>query len=254
MNDAKKELIRKMYIALQAGEITKNGMLLPERDLAEYFQVKRSFMREALIALEALGVIDIRERQGMFVGGKGTQNVLDSLNLLNVWPSDAIAQVFELRTMIEGPTAAFAALRRNERNMTKIQGALDQLFALRETRHPEIGSLGVRYNAILHTAVVEAAHNPVLLRVYEGTSRLYTEGIVSVGAREREKLPYEKWPDQVFSEHKKIVDAIRRGDPDEARAMAVVHLENSRNRIQGIMTEKGAAPGEGIIVSSLRQE
>jgi GntR family transcriptional repressor for pyruvate dehydrogenase complex len=239
MNDAKRDLIKRVYIALQAGEITKNDMLLPERELAEYFQVKRSYLREVLIALEALGVIDIRERQGMFLGGKGTQNVLDSLNLLNVWPGDAIAQVFELRTMIEGPTAAFAALRRNERNIAKIQNALDQLASLRERKHPQIGTLGVQYNAILHTAIVEAAHNPVLLRVYEGTSRLYTEGIISVGSSEREKLPYEKWPEQVFQEHFDIVQAIRRGDPEEARARAILHLENSRNRIQSGISDGG---------------
>lgn len=254
MNDVKRELIKEIYTALQAGDITKNGMLLPERELAEYFQVKRSFMREALIALEALGIIDIRERQGMFVGGKGTRNVLDSLNLLTVWPSDAIAQVFELRTMIEGPTAAFAALRRNERNLAKIQGALEQLYSLRENNHPEIGSLGVQYNAILHTAIVEAAHNPVLLRVYEGTSRLYTEGIVSVGNREREKLPYEKWPDQVYSEHRNIVNAIRKGDPEEAQAMAVRHLENSRNRIQSVISGTARQADQKITSSFRRQE
>lgn len=245
MNDAKRELIRRIYVALQGGEITKNDKLLPERDLAQHFQVKRSFLREALIALEALGVIDIRERQGMFLGGKGTQNVLDSLNLLNVWPLDAISQVFELRTMIEGPTAAAAALRRNERNMARIQGALDQLAALREENHPDIGTLGVQYNAVLHTSIVEAAHNPVLLRVYEGTSRLYTEGIVSVGTQEREKLPYEKWPEQVFSEHQSIVEAIREGDPDKARSMAVMHLENSRNRIQSLISG-GRKHSDGI--------
>lgn len=235
MNDGKRELIQRIYLALQAGEIVKNDMLFPERELAEFFQVRRSYLREALIALEALGVIDIRERQGMFLGGKGTQNVLDSLNLLVSWPTDSIAQVFELRTVIEGPTAAFAALRRDERNLAAIQGALDMLQRLWQEKNPEIGRLGIQYNALLHTAIVGAAHNPVLLRVYEGMSKLYSESIVAIGAQEREKLPYEQWPEDVFDEHRKIVEAIKKGDPEEAQAQAVLHLKKSKERIEGFV-------------------
>lgn len=236
MNEAKRELIKKLYNSIQQGDIVNNGALLSERELADYFNVKRSFMREALLALEAVGVIDIRERQGMFIGGKGTHNILDSLNLLNVGPNDAVAQVFELRTMIEGPTAAFAAIRRSERDLVKIKEALGKLKELRENNDPEIGSLGVRFNAILHTAIVEAAHNPVLLRIYEGTSRLYTEGIMSLESRERNKLPYEMWPNAIFCEHQAITDAIIKKDPEAARNSAVIHLENSKNRIQGIIS------------------
>jgi len=239
MNEAKRELIRNLYNAIQQGDITKNGVLLTERELAERFNVKRSFMREALLALEAVGVIDIRERQGMFVGGKGTHNILDSLNLLNIWPNDAIAQVFELRTMIEGPTAAFAAIRRNDRDLVKIREALSKLHELRENNHPEIGTMGIRLNAILHTAIVEAAHNAILLRIYEGTSRLYTEGIMTLETLERNSLPYEMWPTAIFREHQAIVDAIINGNPEAAQSSAVAHLENSKNRIQGIITGNG---------------
>jgi len=236
MNEGKRQLIQKIYLALQAGENTKGDMLLPERDLDEHFHVKRSYLREALIALEALGVIDIRERQGMFVGGEGTNSILDSLNLLTAWPVDSIAQIFELRVMIESPTAAFAALRRTDRDMEQIRGALDYLENLWRTRHPDIGVLGARYNAILHSFIVKAAHNAVLLRVYEGLSKLYTDTIASVGNQGREKLPYEKWPDTVLSEHRDLVEAIERQNPEAARAASIRHLEKSRDRIQTLIS------------------
>lgn len=235
MNDGKRELIKRIYLALQTGEIVKSDMLLPERELAEFFQVRRSYLREALIALEALGIIDIKERQGMFFGGRGTKNVLDSLNLLVAWPMDSIAQVFELRTVIEGPTAAFAAQRRDERNLASLREALDMLKRLWKEKNPEIGRLGIQYNALLHTAIVGAAHNPVLLRVYEGMSKLYTESIVAIGAQEREKLPYEQWPEEVFEEHYRIVEAIRKKDADEAQAQAILHLKKSKERIESFV-------------------
>ena len=234
MNDRKRDMIEKVYRAIQSEEITRNGMLLPERELAERFRVTRSYMRDVLISLETLGVIDIRERQGIFVGGKGTHRLLDSLNLLSVWPVDAITQVFELRTMIEGPTASFAAQRRDERDIAAMRRVMDHLAELRERKAPDMGIQGVRYNAILHTAIVQAAHNQVLIRIYEGTSRIYTEGITSIGHDGREQLPYEKWPDQVFEEHHNLVEAIRESEPERARDAAVLHLENSRDRIQGL--------------------
>jgi GntR family transcriptional repressor for pyruvate dehydrogenase complex len=57
-----------------------------------------------------------------------------------------------------------------------------------------------------------------------------------VGHQEREKLPYEKWPDTVLSEHRDLVEAIERQNPEAARAASIRHLEKSRDRIQTLIS------------------
>ena len=65
MNEQRKSLVKKIYQALKNGEISRGNQLMTERELAEKFGVKRSPLREALIVLETMGVIDIRGRQGI---------------------------------------------------------------------------------------------------------------------------------------------------------------------------------------------
>ena len=66
MNQQRQALIKDLYESIENRSIIRGQQLLTERELCDIFHVKRSLLREALVALEALGVIDIRERQGMF--------------------------------------------------------------------------------------------------------------------------------------------------------------------------------------------
>lgn len=232
MNNQRKQLIKIIYEALKNGEISRGNQLLTERELADRFNVKRSTLREALIALETMGIIDIRERQGIFVGEGSLESMTQGLELLSSSsPVDIISQVFEVRTMFETSAAELAAKRRTERDISLMKGELDFFKYLIETNHPEKSFLGYKHNAILHNLIIAAADNTVLQRIYEGISRLSQNAFTAMRT-DLNFNPYSRWSEILLKEHTDLVEAIIEGDPIKARAMISLHLENSRIRNQ----------------------
>ena len=67
MNPKRREVLEILMNLIQSGEIVRDGKLLPEREIAARLDMSLSVVREALIGLEALGALDVRERQGVFV-------------------------------------------------------------------------------------------------------------------------------------------------------------------------------------------
>lgn len=233
MNEQRRELTKTIYNALKNGEISRGNQLLPERELAIKFNVKRSSLREALIALEALGVIDIRERQGIFIGEGGLENMTQGLDLLSYSsPVDILSQLFEVRSMIETSAAELAAQRRTERDISLLRNELEFFQQLNSSDHPEKSSLGAQHNTILHTLIIGAAHNTVLQRIYEGISKLSQSAFTALGNSSLDFHPYSRWPGILFKEHEELVEAIIQADAPRARSAILLHLENSRTRNQ----------------------
>lgn len=231
MNEQRKELIKNVYNALKNGEISNGNKLFPERELAEKFQVKRATLREALISLEALGIIEIRERQGIFIGGEGLESITKGMNIQSSSsPVDLLAQVYEVRTMLEPSAAEVAAARRNDRDISLLREEIEFFRFLEETNHSEKGSLGSQHNMILHSLIINATHNNLLQRIYEGLSTLSQNTIVAMGVNSRDFHPYAKWPQILLKEHEDIVKSIIEGNPAQSRAMTILHLKNSRTR------------------------
>jgi GntR family transcriptional repressor for pyruvate dehydrogenase complex len=117
MNKQKQELIKAIYSRLESGEIVRDDQLFSERELCEIFGVKRSVLREALISLETLGIIDIRERQGMFLVKGTLKSLADGLDFLHGFSPLVIHdKSMEVRLMIEPVAAGLAASNRTERH------------------------------------------------------------------------------------------------------------------------------------------
>jgi GntR family transcriptional repressor for pyruvate dehydrogenase complex len=233
LNEQRRELIKTIYTALKNGEISKGNQVLSERELADKFQVKRTTLREALISLEALGIIEIRERQGIFVGEGGLLYLTQGLDMLSAYsPVDIFSQVFEVRIMVETLAAELAAQRRTERDLSLLWGEIDFFRNLCTTNHPEKGSLGSQHNAIFHNLLITATHNIVLQRIYEGISKLTQNVFTALGDSSLAYHPYAIWPDILLKEHEDLVKAIAAGDSEAAKASLLLHLENSKSRNQ----------------------
>ncbi|HOO88983.1 MAG TPA: GntR family transcriptional regulator, partial [Synergistales bacterium] len=119
MNKTRKELIHRLSDLITEGDIVSEGKLPPERELAAILGTTRPLLREALIALEALGVLDIRDRQGIFLAEEKVGEIGRVLGQAQVWPLELLSQVMEIRQLLDPGAAALAALRRKERDIAK---------------------------------------------------------------------------------------------------------------------------------------
>ena len=238
MNQQRQELIQRIYFSLKNGEILRGDQLFTERELIERFNVKRGLLREALIALDTLGVIDIRERQGMFLNRQGLQSIANGLESLSAYsPIDIIEQTFEVRLMIETQAAALAAERGSEHSRALIKAEIDFYKKLLATGHPSKASLGFQHNKILHNIITDAAGNQVLQETLRGVLSLNHNALAVLGSSNLNFQPYALWFDALALEHIEIADAIIKQDKARAFRAMETHLRNSSERNKKTLAE-----------------
>ena len=109
MNDKRRQVIEKLLEKINSGEVVSQDKLLPERRLAEVVGETRPVVREGLIVLEAMGVLDIRDRQGIYLSSTEENEAKMMLHKVRGWPADMLSRVMEVRQIVEPPATAIAA-------------------------------------------------------------------------------------------------------------------------------------------------
>jgi GntR family transcriptional repressor for pyruvate dehydrogenase complex len=225
MNPRKEKQLKEMLQAIENGTIVKDGKLLSERELEATLHMSRLHIRECLNILEAYGVIDIRERQGIFVARHDVDNAFRSLDAFqSAWPVGLYDEISEVRRLIEVPAARLAAERRNEKDLEHLNYALDMLHKILKLAPPERGIQGAKWNAIFHNLIASAAHNSVLLRMYECVITLSQNTLNTLVLGNISRLPQDEWPDQIGEEHDQLADAISKQDGAAAAKVMDLHL------------------------------
>lgn len=244
MNQQRQALIKELYGAIERGDIVRGRQLLTERELCELFHVKRSLLREALVALETLGVIDIRERQGMFLMNRPTKMLSDSLDFLSDYsPSLLHDKSIETRMIIEPKAAGMAAenctpayevILRNEISF------MENLYSRGDAGQEEKATLAYKHNIIIHNTIVEMANNIILTNIYKYLSDLSRNVFAVLGQDPVGFQPYALWPEVLIEEHKSIIQAIISHDKSAAEQAMYDHLQISRRRNSTIMAQRFA--------------
>ena len=203
---------------IRSGEFPAGSRLPPERDLAKQLGVSRPSVREALIALEVEGLVEVRIGSGIYVlvpGGPADAPPA----------SDATAGPFELlraRYVIESECAALAAKSARKLQLQAAEAALDDME--RELRD---GRLPLASDRLFHLRVAEATGNGALVQVVknlweERTGPLYQQ-------LEHHYESPELWT-AAIAEHRGILKAIAARDPAAARAAMQRHLNQAYKR------------------------
>jgi GntR family transcriptional regulator, transcriptional repressor for pyruvate dehydrogenase complex len=224
MNNTRKDLIQKLIHLISTGDIAVNGKLPSERDLASLLETSRPLLREALISLDALGYLEIRDRQGIFLAGENPNEALQALGQAQVWPMEILSQVMEIRQIMDPGATALAALRRKARDIDKMNECISMLEKIHSEHDPNEASLGAYWNKVLHSTIFNATGNTLLARLYESLLEMSEKG---TSAMRRNVLNYGT-PDankQVLEQHRNLVAAIRDKDMDRARESSIVHLK-----------------------------
>lgn len=188
------------------------GMALPtERALAEKLGVGRPALRESIKALTILDVLESRRGDGTY---------LKSMDGLRTgWPTKVdlgtkdfnLLDLLEVRKMFEPKAAKLAASRATESHMKRIEA---QCVKVQQSTAWEAIS---EHDLQLHTAIIEAAGNPVLSELNSALTRLLHRSREITGARAPDRT-------QMLDSHSRIVDAILKGDGDEAERAMMDHL------------------------------
>ena len=200
---------------IAAGEFSPGNRLPAERELAKRFGVSRPSMREALIALEVQGYVNVRPGSGIIVTMQNSATPDGS-------GEEGPLEVLRARILIEGEIAAEAA-----RDMTRKDiAALEQiLVAMKDPAADERARVDA--DRQFHLYIAAKLANKVLLRLVMGLFDLRDTPLARQFATDFDNA--KTWT-AVLTEHRRIVSALAARDPEKARKSMRDHLQKSHNR------------------------
>lgn len=246
MNDKRREVIEKLLEKIRDDSFVTKGRLPSERQISEMLGENRTIVREAIISLEAMGVIEIRERQGIFIASKAENEAKMLLRGVGGWPADTLSQVLELRQIIDPPAAAMAAIRRSDAHVEKLSVCIENMRGLLDDESPESADSGAYWNTVYHSVILEAAGNSYMARVYENILSTVEKStsIMRLGTDSLERGGRHV----SFAEHECLARAIKDKNSMTAERIAEEHLFHT---ISGMVENGQISPGSNLYAAKV---
>lgn len=211
-----RQIADQLRALIEGGEFPLGSRLPPERDLAQKMGVSRPSVREALIALEVEGLVEVRMGSGIYARARdGAQNSSVS--------AESPLETILARQLIEGELAAQAASSMEKPQVDSLRQALQVMRG-----EAAAGHIPARGDRLFHVRIAEASDNSVLLRL---VGDLYDERhnplAVQLGSHFENPASWAA----AIAEHERVVDAIENADAHAARAAMREHLSRSHDRL-----------------------
>jgi DNA-binding GntR family transcriptional regulator len=190
------------------------GERLDEVQLATHFGVSRTPIREALMQLSAIGLVEIRPRRGAVVVDPGPERVFE---------------MFEVMAELEGMAGALAARRLTNEDRGALLSAYDKCETAAISEDPD----GYYYeNEAFHLAIYAASHSSFLKEQCAALHRrLRPYRRLQLHVRNRMKAS--------LKEHSEIVEAILAGDAEAARSLLRNHIAVQGDRFSDLVSNLG---------------
>jgi DNA-binding FadR family transcriptional regulator len=209
---AQEKLYRRISDAILArlatGEFPVGSRLPTERKLADAYGVSRASVREAVVALEMIGVLELRKGSGIYVVSLGTDQEVETLDI-------GAFELLEARRGIESEVAALAAVRRSDHDLDELK----RLIAV--MRDPDV-SISEQADRDFHFTLAGATGNRAMTSVVTDLWAMRERCLLARTIHQRARGGGE---DRRAAEHDAVFAAVEARDADAARAAMRVHLE-----------------------------
>ena len=207
----------KMQKLIDSGEFPIGGRLPPERELADRFQVSRPTIREAIIALEALGRVRVKTGSGIYVL---EQHVLTGNGIEHISPFE----LTETRALVEGEAAALAASLIKDDELRELEQSLHDMAEENEAGDLAAGDADRHF----HEVIAHATRNAVLVSIIE--QLWFVRNNAPQVFRAYKAICEEEGATRV-EEHRQIYDALVKRDAHAARASMHEHFARILNKL-----------------------
>ena len=213
------EVVTQIHELIREGRLKAGDQLPSERELSETFKVSRTSVREALRALETKGLIVSRTGMGNFVADLPVESLIAPLAKLLSEEKDALADIFEMRKLIEPHIAAMAAERATKSDIERMKRILEKQSAAVNR-----GETGVEADAELHFAIGQATQNQALEKLVSGLMEVLSHSREeSLQTPDRRRASIES--------HRKILSAIEQHDQLKAQEAMLRHIEQVEENV-----------------------
>lgn len=212
-----RQIADQLRALIAGGEFAAGARLPAERDLSKQLGVSRPSVREALIALEVEGWVEVRTGSGVYVLDR-SHRASEPMEAAEWGPLELI----RARRVVEGETAALAATMGKRRDVDAMTRAIE---AMREMADRNV--MPLEGDRAFHLAVVDACGNVVLSETVQGFWDSRKGPIFTRLGGYFETV--KSWRSAI-AEHEAIRDAIAARDADGARRAMHEHMDKSHQR------------------------
>ncbi len=231
-------IIEQVRDLITSGRLQPGDRLPAEREFAQTLSVSRSAVREAIRALESLGILEARAGEGTFVitPPKGQERDPITASLSQAWSTQR--NLFEVRKVLEPGLAALAARRATPEQVEKMRTILDDQKGKVQARESYM-----KEDAAFHFLIAEATGNEVLLRVADSLMELLRETRDTsrkIGSR----------PTRSLKQHQAILRAIEARNPLVAERRMREHIAG----IERLVFSSDRQPAEGPTITAPTQD
>lgn len=212
-------IVEQIQDMIMSGELKAGDPLPTERALAETLNVGRPSLREALKALEVMGVVESRQGSGNYISNNVNESFYKPLSLSFKLSGRDHSEILQMRRMIEYYTTVNAAQRADEDDIKSLKDIENKLEAL--TDPLEIS----KADRSFHTRIAEITGNSLILDTLNSASYLldsFANETIRISGFQGDSL------ESVYEEHRNIIKAIEAHDQGAAYDAIKAHLGSIR--------------------------
>lgn len=213
------EVARRLMNLFTSGEIEPGTRLPPERQLSLTLGVGRSAVREALAALEILGIVDVRPGSGTYLRGTASDLLPQTLRWGLLIGRRSTDDLLDVRSGLEIYCARLAASRADGADIARLAASLDRMRGA----GTDLAAFA-RADAAFHDALARAAGNDALidlLHVVRSLLQVYADRAVHDADAAR----------LAVAEHDTVFRAVEAKDEDAAASAMAVHMATAAARV-----------------------
>ena len=208
---------------ITVGTLVPGQRLPSERVLADLLGVSRPTMREAVRALEAMGIVSSRHGSGTFVTDLSAETLARPLTFVLDINHDALQELFEVRVLLEAGAAEGAAAVADAETCERLAACIAEMREAVDAEAFLVPDLA------FHQIVHHASGNAVLFALMTGLRTLTHASLLASAAGDGARR-------EAAEEHEAILAALRQGDGSAAGQAMGRHIENARRRSQATET------------------
>lgn len=209
------EVVERLEAMMLSGELAPGDQLPPERELVETFQVGRTAIREALFALQRMGLVALKNGERAYVTRPSAETLVGELSGAvrhMLAHEDGVRDFQGARLLFETALARHAALNHTDNDVARLEQAL-------RTNHEAIGDPPrfARTDVHFHFVLTEIARNTILTTLHNAVAAWLAE-------QRQTSTRMEGAAHAAYAAHVRIFDAVKHRDADRAERAMRDHL------------------------------
>lgn len=226
------EIVEQIKELISIGELKPGERIPSERELATMLGVSRPSVREAIMVLEAMGLLDSRQGGGTYVRSLTTAALADPLSSMVEGNPRLLHALVEVRMGLETWSAHLAATRAKEdeiARMEKLLGIMEQQSAR--------GGWDAEVDSQFHYAITAATHNTLQMHVLNTIHNLFHQ---TIQVALTEFYRKEGMAEILLAQHREVFAGIAAHDPDRAREAMRKHLMMVEEKMSQLLSQEGS--------------